>query len=103
MIKTVDGSDIFFNALTWHKKKTAIPCVTAKALPSVSAPTNRTPGSPGAAPAHCAKEEARRASTTMLGPLRQLTAMNFALWLWGPTEDPTPLLKKKTPKEKPVG
>lgn len=92
MIKTVDGSDIFFNALTWHKKKMAIPCVTAKALPSVSAPANKTLGSPGAAPAHCAKEEARRTSTTLLGSRLQLTVVNFALWLWEPTEDPTPLL-----------
>lgn len=73
----------------------AIPCVTAKALPSVSAPANKNPWESWAAPAHCAKEEARRASITTRGSRLRLTVVNFTLWLWEPTEDPTPFLKKK--------
>ena len=68
---------VFFNALTWRKKKMAIPCVTAKALPSVSAPANKNPWEPWAAPAHCAKEEARRASITTRGSRLRLTVVNF--------------------------
>lgn len=34
------------------------------------------------------------------GVTAPLTAVNFTLWLWEPTEDPTPLLKKKNKKRK---